>query len=130
MYNTYYSSPMITDCVFTANEAGYSGGMFNEDDSEPIITNCIFADNIAEAGGGMSNSYASPTLVNCIFFGNTADYGAAFDDSDIFPQFGSLNGGALTGRARANNEHIVMLHTVSLIMKVSVYSYRAFRRDS
>ena len=71
MYN-YYSSPTVTNCIFSGNSASDGGGMYNSY-SSPTVTNCIFEGNSAGSGGGMNNVYSSsPTVTNCIFEGNSA----------------------------------------------------------
>jgi hypothetical protein len=70
------SSPAVTNCKFTENNAdGGGGGMYNLSGS-PTVTNCKFTENNADGGGGgMYNNDSSPTLTNCTFWGNTAWYG-------------------------------------------------------
>jgi hypothetical protein len=72
------SSPTVTNCIFTYNDAEWGGGMHNEDGS-PELTGCVFTDNRAESGGGMYNdSWHEPAagnrviLTNCKFTGNSA----------------------------------------------------------
>jgi len=49
MYNS-YSSPMVTNCMFSDNTAsGDAGGIYNHH-SSPTLTNCIFSYNMAEGG--------------------------------------------------------------------------------
>ena len=76
MHN-YYSSPMLTNCTFTNNSANGAGGMLNWE-SNPTLTDCTFTDNTASVygGGGMFNQTSSPTLTNCTFTGNSASSGA------------------------------------------------------
>ncbi len=48
------------------------GGMYNHT-SSPILTNCIFStNNAASTGGGMTNNASSPTLTTITFTSNTA----------------------------------------------------------
>ena len=47
-----------------------------------MITNCTFSDNNAgSTGGGISNSSGDPIVSNCIFWNNTDDNGANMDES-------------------------------------------------
>ena len=72
MYNGDNSSPTVTNCTFTGNEAvALAGGMYNGDSSS-TVTNCIFTDNKAGNGGGMGNIRSSLTIVNCTYNGNIA----------------------------------------------------------
>ena len=71
MYN-YYSSPTLTNCIFTGNSTDHGGGMGN-DNSSPTLENCTFENNTSfNDGGGMYNhDNSSPTLENCTFENNT-----------------------------------------------------------
>ena len=77
MLNYDYSSPTVTDCTFTGNSAPRGGGMYNLGYSSPTLTNCTFSDNPAEIGGGgiYNNDYSSPTVINCTFTRNSTAYG-------------------------------------------------------
>ncbi len=76
MYND-NSSPTITNCTFSGNEASNGGGMYNFN-SSPTITNCTFTANAADffSGGGMYNDNSSPTITNCTFIENSTDLGS------------------------------------------------------
>ncbi|MCB0520249.1 MAG: hypothetical protein H6577_28315 [Lewinellaceae bacterium] len=69
------SSPTMTSCSFSGNEAGlYGGGMQNNNNSSPTVTNCSFSGNEAGFnGGGMHNDNSSPTVINCSFSGNSTN---------------------------------------------------------
>ena len=76
MFNSYGSSPTLSNCTFISNSTylfGGGGGMCNIGNSNPIITNCTFSHNSANSwGGGMHNSFDSnPTLANCKFICNS-----------------------------------------------------------
>jgi parallel beta-helix repeat protein len=69
------SSPTVTNCTFSANTAtNVGGGMFNENSSSPTVSNCTFSANtFTNSGGGMFNDgSSSPTVTNCTFSGNIA----------------------------------------------------------
>lgn len=76
MYNS-ASDPEVSQCTFTENVSGYyGGGMDNYYDSDPIVTNCIFSGNVATYGAGMHIEYSSATITHCTFVGNLAsDFG-------------------------------------------------------
>jgi hypothetical protein len=61
MYNINNSSPMVTSCTFSGNNAGYGGGMHNYNCS-PTVTNCILWDNapdeVYDAGSSSIISYS------------------------------------------------------------------------
>ncbi|MBW8036507.1 MAG: hypothetical protein FVQ79_13000, partial [Planctomycetes bacterium] len=81
MYN-YGSSPTVSNCTFSGNSAGISGGgMRNEDNSSPTVSNCTFTGNLADStGGGMLNYNSSPTVSNCTFRGNSAASGGGMNN--------------------------------------------------
>ena len=72
MGNTYTSSPIVSNCIFSGNYAnGQGGGMSTKLSSSPAITNTIFTGNWATSGGGISiYSSSAPSVVNCSFSGN------------------------------------------------------------
>ncbi|MEK5231247.1 InlB B-repeat-containing protein [Lysinibacillus sp. FSL K6-0232] len=77
MYNT-YSSPSLTNVMFSSNAAlSYGGGMYNAN-SNPSLTNVTFSNNtvssVLSGGGGMYNANSSPSLTNVMFSSNTASY--------------------------------------------------------
>jgi hypothetical protein len=73
------SHSTITNCIFSGNESGYGGGIYNLR-SSPIIQNCFFYGNIANGilhggilsfgGGGMANDHAYIKIANCTFVNN------------------------------------------------------------
>ncbi|MBD2705193.1 hypothetical protein IC229_31515 [Spirosoma sp. BT702] len=77
-------SPLIRQCVFVANQAGFGGAMHNDGQeggsSSPVLINCVFLNNtVTNNGGAMINScdmYSSsrPLLTNCVFQNNTATH--------------------------------------------------------
>ncbi len=73
IYNRGSSSPTVTDCAFTANTAGRGGGMYNDRLSSPAVTNCTFSENVCGGGGGgmLNDRSSSPTLTNCVFWKNS-----------------------------------------------------------
>ena len=91
------SSPTITKCSISGNEADEAGGGIYCENSSPTITNCTITGNIAEGGGiycwesnanitnctisnnngrGIGCCYdSSPTVTDCAITDNTAEYG-------------------------------------------------------
>jgi parallel beta-helix repeat protein len=72
----YYSSPTLTNCVFTNNttaSSGQNGGALATHASSPTLTNCVFDGNTsAYAGGGIANiNNSNPTLTNCTIRNNS-----------------------------------------------------------
>ena len=47
--------------------------MINGGNSSPTVTNCTFSGNEARFGAGMYNTGNSPTVTNCILWGDTPD---------------------------------------------------------
>ncbi|HPF71390.1 MAG TPA: C1 family peptidase, partial [Candidatus Krumholzibacteria bacterium] len=110
-------SPVIRDCVFTANRAaagsstGYGGAVCVVGGS-PVIEDCVFTGNLASRGGAVGVfSSASATLRRNLFSGNactdsaTANLGAALSvasatvasEDDVFEGNGSAgHGGAVS----------------------------------
>jgi len=75
----------INEITFAAGRASYGGGIFIQS-SSPSITNCFFTKNQAIIkGGGVYNASASPLFVNCVFSGNSADNGAGIYNDDSSP---------------------------------------------
>jgi parallel beta-helix repeat protein len=71
------SNLLITECVFSDNNANLSGGGLYIYYSTPTIRNCVFIENKSfnENGGGVLNYYSSPIFENCTFQKNEAIYG-------------------------------------------------------
>ena len=80
------SSPAITDCSFSGNEAislswGHGGGGVYLSQSSPTLTNVAFTQNstsgVGANGGGLSCKDAScPTIRACVFSDNSATGGS------------------------------------------------------
>ncbi|MCH8912599.1 MAG: hypothetical protein IIA33_03415, partial [Planctomycetes bacterium] len=75
-----FSSPTVTNCIFSLNNAtspfGGGGAMIIADGSNPTVTNCRFELNSASHGGAMHIN-GNPTIIGCVFIGNSADFGGA-----------------------------------------------------
>ncbi len=66
-------SPVVANCIFTANQGFNGGGMYNNNGAAPVLTNCLFASNRADHGAGMyNNNSAAPVITQCVFQANTA----------------------------------------------------------
>lgn len=85
MYNE-ASSPVITNCTFSNNDAsGPGAAIFNDDASSTQIANTTFANNHTSFYGGAIGNFgdfwgliAPVKITNCMFYGNTAGgYGGA-----------------------------------------------------
>ena len=65
----------IDTCRFTTNDAWYGGGISIGFDSSPTLTNCTFTENQAEvSGGGVLCDYgSSPTIDTCTLTGNQSN---------------------------------------------------------
>ena len=58
----------------TVQTSGFGGGIFNNYNASPLVTNCVFSANAAPTGAGMCNLNSSnPTVLNCTFSANTFD---------------------------------------------------------
>jgi len=83
MANYGTGQPVVTNCLFTGNGSGQSGGaMINRDTSTPTVTHCTFAGNSSTYGGGL-DAGGLGTLVNCIFWGNTRSGGISDETAQI-----------------------------------------------
>ncbi|MHC4154165.1 MAG: right-handed parallel beta-helix repeat-containing protein [Planctomycetota bacterium] len=72
------SSPTISKCTFSGNNAALEGGAIQNDYCSPTVAGCTFASNSGSwSGGAMSNFFATPTVKSCIFSGNSGDCGGA-----------------------------------------------------
>jgi parallel beta-helix repeat protein len=70
------TSPTVTNCIFSGNQASQGGGGMLNNWSNPTVTGCNFSGNTAgQIGGGMYNYQSSPTVTNCIFSSNDAANG-------------------------------------------------------
>ncbi|MBU1936244.1 right-handed parallel beta-helix repeat-containing protein [bacterium] len=71
-----HASPVIANCTFRDNIAGYGGAIGIEWDSSPTISHCMFFGNSANYGGAIfCGDGASPTISNCVIYDNSADFG-------------------------------------------------------
>jgi predicted outer membrane repeat protein len=68
------SSPSVTNCTFSGNQALMRGGGMNNFNSNSTVANCRFNENWTTfgPGGGMSNGWGAPTVTRCTFSGNSA----------------------------------------------------------
>lgn len=73
MYNT-DSSPTISRCTFTGNEANGNGGALADIGYKrsTVVRECTFTGNAAEYGGAIWIDEQSSILTNCTFTGNVA----------------------------------------------------------
>ncbi len=70
------SSPSITDCVVTGNQATNSGGGINcVGSSSPAINNCQIINNLAYDGGGLHcGNSSAPSITHCTINNNEAGF--------------------------------------------------------
>ena len=71
--NNTYSSPTISNCTISNNNAiGEGAGIYNNT-TNALISSCIFTSNSAGVrGGGMENTGGNPSVSNCAFINNTS----------------------------------------------------------
>ena len=116
MLNAYSSNPIVTNCTFRHNSAGFNGGgVFNFDNSSPTVAGCTFTNNAAHArGGGMYNWwYSSPTVTRCTFTGNSADRGGGLYGTA--PCSPTVNNCILWGNTASSGGHEIALADFSTI---------------
>ena len=91
------STPAITDCEFTGNEAQYGGGLCCLNGA-PNIVGCIMASNRAHGGGGVYFSDASASLSQCLVVDNEANLGGGVGVvSLISPSFPQISRTTIAG---------------------------------
>ena len=91
---SFYTTPTLTNVVFSNNIATRGGGLYTQNAS-PILLNVVFSGNTATsgAGGGMNNQtqtpatdeYSVPQLTNVTFSGNTANGGGGLYNNNSNP---------------------------------------------
>ncbi len=86
---TAFSNIDLTNCSLSGNLADNGGAMYNFQTS-PVLTNCTFsANNASQDGGGVFNQLqAHPSITNCVLWGNT-DSGPTDESAQIFSLFES-----------------------------------------
>lgn len=68
-------SPKIINCVMTANNASFGGGLYTHGPTVlSRVSNCLFTTNTATAGGGAIayGTSSAPRIENCTLAGNAA----------------------------------------------------------
>ncbi|MCH8970211.1 MAG: right-handed parallel beta-helix repeat-containing protein [Planctomycetes bacterium] len=65
---------LISSCLFSANNAGSGGGVYNTF-SRTTFVNCTITGNIAVGGGGFRSENSRAFLSNCAVWANIAEFG-------------------------------------------------------
>jgi predicted outer membrane repeat protein len=69
------ASPIISDCIFSANNATGSGGaVYCLQGTGATFARCKFLGNRATFGGGLTTQHADIVASDCVFRGNQADW--------------------------------------------------------
>ena len=77
IYASNNSSPSVTGCIISNNQASNGSGIYCINNSSPVIVNCVVADNQAVGdGGGIYCGASSPILTNCTISDNQASNGS------------------------------------------------------
>ena len=63
-------STVLLGFTITGGNLDAGGGMFNIF-SSPTVTNCVFSGNTGDLAGGMLNFASDPTVTSCTFSGNS-----------------------------------------------------------
>lgn len=99
---------IVDGFTITKGHGQHGGGGMLIENSSPTVTNCTFSDNNAvESGGGMYNvDSSSPTVTNCILWNDTANSGTEIcNENDSTPSVtcSDIQGGyAGTGNINAD----------------------------
>ena len=118
-----FSSPSLTNCRFSGNQAGGIGGGMENYNSSPELTNCSVLGNQASGGGGVSNSQASsPRFNNCSFSGNRAANlgGAVWNISQSNPTFTNC---LIYDNQSGNSTNSTSASVADIAYSNSTYSY-------
>lgn len=124
MHN-YHSSPTLTNCTISGNNAiSYGGGIYNYFYSSPIMTNCLITGNSAANGGGVCNIfYSSPTLNNCTISGNSAqDGGGLYNSSSTYPSSPTINNSIIWGNTATSNGNQLYIEDGTTTLNNSCYA--------
>lgn len=97
------AAPLLHDCVFSANQAEYGGGIFLDYSDTLNMLYCTLSQNTAiTSGGGMYISFSYPRITNCFIGQNLAVFGAGVMTESSLPTFSNTtitdNGNANTKR--------------------------------
>ena len=125
-------STVISNCIFTKNNAIEGGAIYNFGRSTPKLTNCTFAENSAYNGGAIVDRVAVKTVMtNCSFSKNYAKWrgGAFYLDYGSRPKIIGCtfrenstdgNGGGIYSISRASQlEHTILTINKSTFKKNS-----------
>lgn len=91
------TEPLISDCIFSGNQADVGGGFHNTVFSFPLIRSCSFSNNIATGrdgafGGGLYNNQDSDVfLEDCIFWNDAPN---ELDGLPLSIRWSDVQGGA------------------------------------
>ena len=105
LFNHGDSSPVLTDCTFTANSAETGGAIYSQESCNPALTRCTFEGNAAANVGGAvaTGADCNTAAVNCRFLGNSASSGGAWSETSnativncLFSGNMALSGGAIS----------------------------------
>lgn len=119
MYN-FNTSPLIRNCIFTANFAlAYGGAVFNQwPTATPTFINCVFSGNQAQWGGAIYNESAQTRVFNSTFSSNEVantggaiySYGQALATVRNSVVWGNTNG--ITTAPIDNSTPIEVTHSI------------------
>ncbi len=107
------SSPVVAECSFVRNSAGWGGGVCSYLGSTPALGNCDFFGNTAanEGGAAFGQYSGNAKFFNCVLSGNSSVYGGAVGSrQDTALQLvnctlsanAAIYGGALSSRAKSS----------------------------
>jgi len=74
MCNSYFSGPIVNNCIFRQNTVTRNGGAVFHENDHTFYNNCIFTENSADYGGAMYNFSDSTKISGCTFSRNSAKF--------------------------------------------------------
>jgi predicted outer membrane repeat protein len=87
---TPFSSPVISNCLFTGNRTiDQGGGIKCHSKAAPIISSCTFVGNQASAGGAIYKSSVNAVVDSCVIWNNSS----GIEGTDVAVSYSCVQGG-------------------------------------
>ncbi|ANE52980.1 MBG domain-containing protein [Flavisolibacter tropicus] len=109
------SSPLVTNCVFSANSATSGGAVqTNSGSGTSSFVNCLFVRNTAAFGSSFDTYGGNISLVNCTFYKNTATVTSSGYEGTVRITSGStltMVNSVVWGNTKAGNPDGIAIHS-------------------